>query len=92
MASAGAPRTGALKIAVYEAYDLLFSAPFAAWGMSKFAKSMFCGACSGVTTGLLTTPIDVVMTRIMTEVHDARVGGGEGFLCLFASPPPVVFF
>eukprot|EP00667_Euglena_gracilis_P007417 EG_transcript_7491 len=62
--------TGALKIAVYEAYDLLFSAPFAAWGMSKFAKSMFCGACSGVTTGLLTTPIDVVMTRIMTEVHD----------------------
>uniref|UniRef100_A0A7S4GAT8 ADP,ATP carrier protein n=1 Tax=Eutreptiella gymnastica TaxID=73025 RepID=A0A7S4GAT8_9EUGL len=61
---------GALKLGVYEAYEILLGSALASWGLSKFAKSMICGACSGVTTGLITTPVDVVMTRLMTQVHD----------------------
>eukprot|EP00668_Euglena_longa_P002615 GGOE01003058.1.p1 GENE.GGOE01003058.1~~GGOE01003058.1.p1 ORF type:complete len:516 (-),score=164.71 GGOE01003058.1:346-1830(-) len=61
---------GALKIGVYEVYELLLGSAFARWGFSKFMKSMLCGAISGVTTGLLTTPIDVVMTRLLIQVHD----------------------
>lgn len=54
---------GALKLGVYEGYELLLGGWLARWGCSKFLKSMCCGAAAGVTTGLLTTPIDVVMTR-----------------------------
>ena len=42
---------GALKLGVYEAYEILLGSALASWGLSKFAKSMICGACSGVTTG-----------------------------------------
>jgi hypothetical protein len=61
---------GALKLGVYEGYELLLGGWLARWGCSKFLKSMCCGAAAGVTTGLLTTPIDVVMTRLLTQVHD----------------------
>eukprot|EP00667_Euglena_gracilis_P006430 EG_transcript_6482 len=61
---------GALKIGVYEVYEMLLGTTFARWGFSKFMKSMMCGAVAGVTTGLLTTPIDVVMTRLLIQVHD----------------------
>jgi hypothetical protein len=45
---------GALKIGVYEVYEILLGSALARWGFSKFLKSMVCGACAGVTTGLLT--------------------------------------
>lgn len=61
---------GALKIGVYEVYEILLGSALARWGFSKFLKSMVCGACAGVTTGLLTTPIDVIMTRLLTQAHD----------------------
>lgn len=44
---------GALKIGVYEVYEMLLGTTFARWGFSKFMKSMMCGAVAGVTTGLL---------------------------------------
>eukprot|EP00669_Euglena_mutabilis_P008073 TRINITY_DN3213_c0_g1_i1.p1 TRINITY_DN3213_c0_g1~~TRINITY_DN3213_c0_g1_i1.p1 ORF type:complete len:468 (-),score=24.92 TRINITY_DN3213_c0_g1_i1:132-1511(-) len=61
---------GALKIATYEFFDIFLTTSFASWGLSRFTKSMVCGAFSGMTIGFLTTPIDVVMTRIMTQVHE----------------------
>lgn len=64
--------TDAIKFVVYEALQKSFARKL------NPLESSLCGSAASSVAQLLSTPLDVVRTRIMTETEEERVGRGGG--------------
>jgi len=64
---------GALRMGIYQFYEECVG-----WmevmGMSVVNQRIFSGVAAGMTLGLIANPIDLVVTRAMTSIHDMKSG------------------
>jgi len=66
---------GALRMGIYHFYEECLSF-LMNLGMSAVTQRTVSGIIAGMTLGLLANPIDLVVTRAMTQIHDMK-GSGE---------------